>query len=514
MVGHRSRAQCREITGPTPLSVAVRARQPSYRPPDYLIIERRKQDAARNNVLEYTKDQNACDLRTRWERSTEQRMVSALIKQRVNEAMEQYEMSIDERREALRKMLESEERGLLQEMETKNDVVLERETRMRERAKYLREKRESERQKVVAEKLDQLARDQCDELRALNTRRHQEKICTERAAQIQSRQEERRLQQEEEMLFAQLWEGDRLAKEQRENLKAQRQRENNLQQLAFLRIQMEAAEQQRLQAKLLKDEEAQLLRDQREMIRLEEQREHRRKLQNQESWRRQLDTSLRLKMKRLARKQQEDLALDMSILEQLLTQVKDEKKEESQRKLELREEQHRYRQYLAEQLEEQRKQEAETEQLIEADLQQTWKQRAEQNRLVKAARDRLMKDVLDTRRLQIEEKLERNAQKQAELAKERDELNRTIQENKLLDEQEKARLREACQDYQAGLLAQILHRQQLCDIKQAENEQELQRNRMYQEEYNQKVQDILSRPMSHTRAVHPFRRRRDQLTNN
>lgn len=43
-------------------------------------------------------------------------------------------------------------------METKNDVVLERETRMRERAKYLREKRESERQKVVAEKLDQLAR--------------------------------------------------------------------------------------------------------------------------------------------------------------------------------------------------------------------------------------------------------------------------------------------------------------------------------------------------------------------
>lgn len=69
------------------------------------------------------------------------------------------------------------------------------------------------------------------------------------------------------------------------------------------------------------------------MIRLEEQREHRRKLQNQESWRRQLDTSLRLKMKRLARKQQEDLALDMSILEQLLTQVKDEKKEESQRKV-------------------------------------------------------------------------------------------------------------------------------------------------------------------------------------
>lgn len=66
---------------------------------------------------------------------------------------------------------------------------------------------------------------------------------------------------------------------------------------------------------------------------LEEQREHRQKLQNQESRRNQLDTSLRLKMKRLAQEQQEELALDMSILEQLLTNAKDEKKEEALRKV-------------------------------------------------------------------------------------------------------------------------------------------------------------------------------------
>lgn len=61
------------------------------------------------------------------------------------------------------------------------------------------------------------------------------------------------------MLFAQLWEGDRLAKEQRENVKAQLMRERNLHQVSFLRSQIEAAERQRLQAKQLKDEEAQLL---------------------------------------------------------------------------------------------------------------------------------------------------------------------------------------------------------------------------------------------------------------
>lgn len=68
-------------------------------------------------------------------------------------------------------------------------------------------------------------------------------------------------------------------------------------------------------------------------MRLEEQREHRQKLQNQKSRRRQLDTSLRLKMKRLAREQQEELALDISILNQLLTSVKDERKEEALRKV-------------------------------------------------------------------------------------------------------------------------------------------------------------------------------------
>lgn len=55
-------------------------------------------------------------------------------------------------------MLQSEERELLQEMDSKKDTVIERQTRMRERAKYLHEKRESERRKVVAEKLDQLFR--------------------------------------------------------------------------------------------------------------------------------------------------------------------------------------------------------------------------------------------------------------------------------------------------------------------------------------------------------------------
>lgn len=90
-------------------------------------------------------------------------------------------------------------------------------------------------------------------------KRRQDEVCTERESQIRTKEEVRRMQEEEDRLFAQMWESDRLAKEERHNQEVQRQRENNLQQKTFLQTQMEMAEQQRVRAKQLKQEEAHLL---------------------------------------------------------------------------------------------------------------------------------------------------------------------------------------------------------------------------------------------------------------
>ncbi|NP_001038595.2 cilia- and flagella-associated protein 53 [Danio rerio] len=506
LTAQRSRIRCREITGPAH-SVALKARPPLSRDIDDIFVRRRKQEATRGEVLEFTKDQSSCDVRMRWERNTQRRVVSATVNRHLQDALDQYQMGIDEKRERLRELLESEELELFKEMEAKKETVLERQAKMHEGAKTLRERRESERQRVVADKLDQLFREQSEELRAVQIKRRQDQVCTERESQIRTKEEVRRVQEEEEKLFAQMWESDRLAKEERHNLELQRQRENNLQQKAVLQTQMDMAEQQRIQAKELKQEEAQLLKDQREMLRLEAEREHRQKLQDQEKRRKQLDLSLRLKMKRLTRDRQEELALDMSILEQLLAQEKDEKQDEVLKKLERQEEQRRYREYLTQQLEEQKRLEAETEQLFESELQQAWARREAQWRLEKTARDRLMKDVMDTLRLQIQEKLNENMQKQAEAFKEKEELDRIIQANKLLDEEEKAHFREATKEYQADLLAQMMYRQRIREAEEAEKEYEFQKGLMYEEQYNKKIQDILSRPISSTTAVHPFRRR-------
>lgn len=69
------------------------------------------------------------------------------------------------------------------------------------------------------------------------------------------------------------------------------------------------------------------------MDRLEEQREQQQEKQKRDTRRRDLDESLRLKLKRLAREQQEELELDMSILQHMLRQETDEKLGLAQKKV-------------------------------------------------------------------------------------------------------------------------------------------------------------------------------------
>ena len=55
----------------------------------------------------------------------------------------------------LRSLLKSEEEGYVAEMAQSQETLLERQAKMRERAKFLRDKREAERVAIVEKKLDQ-----------------------------------------------------------------------------------------------------------------------------------------------------------------------------------------------------------------------------------------------------------------------------------------------------------------------------------------------------------------------
>jgi len=63
-----------------------------------------------------------------------------------------------------------------------------------------------------------------------------------------------------------------------------------------------------------------------------------------------------------------------------------------------------YREYLAEQAREEEQREKELDTLVNAEVEKNWAKRLEQWRKEREARRKLMQDVLDTRKKQIEEK--------------------------------------------------------------------------------------------------------------
>lgn len=81
------------------LWVKQRAKFPSSRPPDQLILERQKQDAARDKVLEFAKYQQTWDIKNSWLKSSDGRHLRGTIQRGVRAALDQQEVHIQERRD-------------------------------------------------------------------------------------------------------------------------------------------------------------------------------------------------------------------------------------------------------------------------------------------------------------------------------------------------------------------------------------------------------------------------------
>ena len=147
----------------------------------------------------------------------------------------------------------------MEEMLSKEETVLERQARMRERAKELKERRETERRKIVEEKLDRKWRDECEEVRAVMSQRHRDEIFADREEQVRRKEATKREERHVDRMYADLWEADKRAKERREEMEAAAKRDRNQEMVKVLEIQMAALDVQRNEEKRLKEQEAELL---------------------------------------------------------------------------------------------------------------------------------------------------------------------------------------------------------------------------------------------------------------
>ena len=96
--------------------------------------------------------------------------------------------------------------------------------------------------------------------------------------------------------------------------------------------------------------------------------------------------------------------MDMKLLEQMLQQSTNQAQEHHQRKRELREEMKQYHSYLAEQQKEEEKKARELDAMVNTEVEKQWAKRLEQWRQEKAARKKLMDEVMEGRKRQIQDK--------------------------------------------------------------------------------------------------------------
>lgn len=501
MVQHVRR--CREFTGPTPHSVAIRAKPTSKRPVEHLILETRRKDELREQAIAETKYQKSCDLKSEWEKATDKRIKSNTIARRVEKLMQRGTFSLEDRRERLKEMLLAEEQQYIEEMEAKEETTLERQAKMRERAKFLKEKREQERLKLVEEKLDQRWRDNCEELRSTLSQRHQDEVFVERHEQLKMKEEKKKKELEVDKFYADLWAEDIQIKSMREEQTAREQMERNRETLKVLQVQIAACEKQREDEEKLKEMEAQWLKEEAKLRAEEEKWLQEEKLRKQKAAKRSREVSIRLKKEKEAKEKQEELALDMKILEKLLDDTRNEVKEETQRKREMREENLRFMQYCAMNRKEDEEREKELERIVNEEVEKKWAQTIKQYKMERDARQKLLANVMKSREQQIEERKRiAEEEQEAEIA-ERDALLAAIEEHKRLEADNQERIKNRNIGYQRDLDMQIDYQRR---VKAKEIEEEEREFRMGQEaeaEYQRKLKEALDRPTID--KVHPMR---------
>ncbi|XP_007516018.1 cilia- and flagella-associated protein 53 [Erinaceus europaeus] len=496
----------REVKGPTPKVVMVRAKLPKSQDTEKN-LERIQRNRKKNNALLTSVKSKEWDrLKAEWDHHVDHKFVNNLVKARVKDAMQGYIINTEERRNKLRELLASEESEYFTEMQLKEETVEEKKDRMRQKIRLLKEKKEKERQDFVAEKLDQQFRECCEEFRVELSCIHQKNVCEDRKAQIAFNEELKRQKLVEEQMFSKLWEEDRLAKEKREAEETRRQKELVENTRLGLNAQITSIIAQRKAAQRLKEEEARLVENDTARIKFENEQERLKKLRSKQETRATLEKAFQEKMEHIQQEHREEQDLNMKLIQRALQDLGEEADKKKHKREEMMREQKIYNQYIARQREEEKCQEKELDRMLEKEKEKKLAEKDKQLKLEKEARKQLLNEVMCTRKLQVQEKLQRREKEQEERTIEWERINEGLKELEREEQENFARRSGLTQEYKKQLEMQICYQQQAQEAKKEEERREFEAGLAAHKLFEEKMQKVLSFHQVLPRNIHPMRR--------
>ncbi|ELK30352.1 Coiled-coil domain-containing protein 11 [Myotis davidii] len=488
----------REVKGPTPKVVMVRAKPPEGQRAEQQLGRILRNYQKHHAILDSIKSIERERLKVDWLQHNDRKFVGSLVKARMKDAMQGFIINTEERRNKLRELLASEENEYFTEMQLKEETIEERKERMRYKTRLLKEKKEKERQDFVAEKLDQQFRERCEELRTELLSIHEKKVCEERKVQVAFNEELKRQKLVEEQMFCKLWEEDRLAKERREAEEARRQKSLVENTRLGLDAQLTDMNARRQAARRLKEEEARLVEEERAQVKFENEQDKLKKQRSKQRLRATLEKALQEKI------EQQDLSTKLVQMAQ--QDLQDEADKSKQKKEDKIKEQKIYHQYLAQQREEENAQEKELDRILEEEKAKQWAEKDKQLKLEKEARKQLVNEVMCTRKLQVQEKLQRKAKELEERALEQEHIQEGLKELNREEQETFVRRSGLAQEYQKELQMQMSYQQQAQEAQKEEERRELEAGRAADKMCQDKIQELLCHSRVQLRNAHPMRR--------
>nr|XP_019577280.1 PREDICTED: cilia- and flagella-associated protein 53 [Rhinolophus sinicus] len=496
----------REVKGPTPKVVIVRAKPPQGHGTEKHLERIRRNYQKHHAVLDSIKSMERERLKVEWQQHNDRKFMDSLVKARVKDAMQGFIINTEERRNKLRELLASEENEYFTEMLLKEETVEEKKNRMKDKTRLLKEKKEEERKAFVAEKLDQQFRERCEELRGELFCIRQKQVSEERKTQIAFNEELKRERLVEEQMFSKLWEADRLAKEKREAEEARRQKELVENTRLGLNAQITDIQAQRRAAQQLKEEEARLVENDKVQVKLENEQENLKKQKTKQEIRTTLQKALQEKMEHAQQEYREEQDLNMKLVQRALQDLQEEDDKKKQKRVDMVREQKIYRQYLAQRREEEKAQEKELDRILEEEKEKKSAEKNKQLKLEKEARKQLVDEVMCTRKLQVQEKLQRKAKEQEQRAMEQEVINEGLKELNREEKENFARRSGLAQEYRKQLQMQMSYQQQAREAQKEEERRELEAGIAANKICQEKIQEILSTHQVLPRNIHPMRR--------
>jgi len=426
-MANRTLRRTREVAGPGVGAVAIIARPPPTVPIDFLIMQRRQQEDTLRSRAQAAEELRVFDIKCKWEQTTDGKIKATSIKRRVDELLQERKFRLRERQLKLRAQLEEEEKRYIEEIAMLVETPLEREAKMRDRLRQLKDARETERAEIAGEKLEKHFLSNCEQLRTLRSKQETHIINTHRSEQLRVKQTLQEREKETEKLYAELWDQDRQAKDKRAADEEALRRARNMEQSAVLSKQMAAIEENRLWQARLREEEEKARLEEASALADAERRDQQIFAENRRKQINQMARFNRALQREQQKRMEEEQALDQRVVLAALQAHEQEQSEHLQKKDKWANEARSYLKYLADQRAAQAQLQVELDRLLDGEAEKMWKRRTDQWDAERDARAALMAEVLETRKLQVQAKLDALRWEQDQAADEAAELNANVE---------------------------------------------------------------------------------------